>query len=182
MTSCRGGGARLVFGAAAVAAAVISGVLGVGLLLASDSDPDRAAPPGRLAPALIGAGAADAPFPGLTEAQVAVGDDCLRIVIADSSTERSTGLRGRRELGGYDGMLFVYGEDTNVGFTMSGVPVPLDIGFYDGRARPVDQERMTPCPADMADCPVYRSGAPFRYALETLGGDLPAGGLGSCAG
>jgi uncharacterized membrane protein (UPF0127 family) len=117
------------------------------------------------------------PFPNLTEATVQVGDDELRIAIADDEAERGQGLRERAGIGRYDGMLFVYTEDGERSFTMSTVPVPLDIGFYDDRGKLVNRLRMEPCAGSDSDCPLYPSEVDFRYALETLAGDLPEGRL-----
>ncbi|MGH9025864.1 MAG: DUF192 domain-containing protein [Acidimicrobiia bacterium] len=120
------------------------------------------------------------PFPGLTEADVAIGGQCRRLVIADSPDERGAGLRDRSDLGPYDGLLFVYDADTLVSYTMSGVPVPLDIAFYNSRGNEVDRLEMVPCEGDPASCPSYQSSHPFRFALETPAGELPAGSLVGC--
>ena len=117
------------------------------------------------------------PLPGLTEETIAVGDERLRVVIADDEGERYQGLREISDLGPYDGMLFVYDDTDTRSFTMSTVPVALQIGFYDERGRRVNSFRMRPCPSGI-DCPSYPSEVPFRYALETFAGRLPAGGLG----
>jgi uncharacterized membrane protein (UPF0127 family) len=111
---------------------------------------------------------------------VAVGGRCLRVVVADDQTERVQGLRQRRDLGPYDGMLFVFDAPSEVPFTMSRVPVELDIGFYSGSGVPVSRRRMMPCPRADADCPSYRAGGPFTEALETLAGQLPSGALSGC--
>jgi uncharacterized membrane protein (UPF0127 family) len=75
----------------------------------------------------------------------------------------------------------VFGGTTQSSFTMSTVPVPLDVGFYDASGRPVDRLVMQPCPDRSAsECPSYRSRAPYDYALETLQDELPAGGLSAC--
>ncbi len=74
-------------------------------------------------------------------------------------------------------MLFVFAGTTNVGFTMSTVPVSLDIGFYRSDGHTVDIRRMVPCAGSDASCPVYRARGSFRYALETLIGGLPPGRL-----
>jgi uncharacterized membrane protein (UPF0127 family) len=88
----------------------------------------------------------------------------------------------RSDLGTYDGMLFVFGGTTHSSFTMSSVPVPLDIGFYDASGLPVDRLVMQPCPdRSVGECPSYRSRGPFDYALETLEGELPDGGLSGCS-
>ena len=71
-------------------------------------------------------------------------------------------------------MLFVYDGPSDSAFTMSGVPVPLDIGFYRGDGEPVSRRRMEPCPADEVDCPAYSSVAPYVYARD--GGRRPGSG------
>ena len=70
-------------------------------------------------------------FPGLTETTLDSTGGTLRVVVADDDAERRQGLRGRSDLGPYDGMLFVFPGSDRVSFTMSTVPVALDIGFYD---------------------------------------------------
>jgi len=117
------------------------------------------------------------PFPGLTETTVSVGDERLRVVLADAPDERSQGLRRRETLGPYDGMLFVYLEPVETSFTMSTVPVPLDIAFYGADGRVVSRLRMEPCAGTEAECPLYRPGGEFVYALETLADELPRGRL-----
>jgi uncharacterized membrane protein (UPF0127 family) len=152
---------------------------GVVAYLALNDDDEPATPrAGRLADVVAAATPAGPGFPGLTEARVRVGDHRLRIVIADEDDERREGLRERETIGRYDGMLFVYDEAATHSFTMSTVPVALEIGFYDARGRPVNHFRMEPCAGSEADCPSYPSEVRFVYALETLAGDLPAGRLG----
>jgi uncharacterized membrane protein (UPF0127 family) len=126
------------------------------------------------------AGPATQPFPDLTELDLHVGGRCLRLVVADETSEHVEGLRRRADLGPYDGMLFAYGEPTTTTFTMSGVPVPLEIGFYRSDGTPVSRRHMTPCPRADADCPSYSAGSSFQYALETLSGELPSGELSLC--
>jgi uncharacterized membrane protein (UPF0127 family) len=75
-------------------------------------------------------------------------------------------------------MLFAFTAPSTVGFTMSTVPVPLDIGFYDAHGAVVDHLRMKPCAGTDQSCPVYRARGPFSYALETLAGGLAPGRLG----
>ncbi len=123
---------------------------------------------------------ARAPFAGLTELQLGVGDGCLRVAVADSLEERIAGLRSRSDLGDYDGMLFVFQESSTTQFTMSGVPVGLEIGFYGPDGRPVSSGTMEPCADIEARCPVYSAAGAYRYALETLRGGLPSGALSAC--
>ena len=136
-----------------------------------------------VAEALDGATAARAPFAGLTEVQLALGDRCLKVAIADENNERIQGLRDVTDLGGYDGMLFVYGSDTDARFTMAGTPLPLDITWYAADGRPVSSTSMRPCvDGSDATCPVYASAAKYRYALETAAGHGGSGAIGACPG
>ncbi|HEV3452076.1 MAG TPA: DUF192 domain-containing protein [Acidimicrobiia bacterium] len=120
---------------------------------------------------------AQAPFIGLGATTVHVAGRPLDVVLARTEPEREAGLRERSTLGPYGGMLFVFAGDTSVGFTMSTVPVALDIGFYRSDGRAVGQLRMRPCPGPESACPEYRTRRSFRYALETLAGRFPRGRL-----
>jgi uncharacterized protein len=166
---------------AAVLLAVVVGAVGLGVALFSGrSSTEPALPPAEfLVAALAGARPAGEPFVELTELRLAVGDDCLRVVVADEPAERVDGLRGRTALGPYDGMLFVFEEPSNSSFTMSGVTDPLDIGWYTRSGAPVGRTEMEPCPSG-TNCPAYSAGAPYRFAVETAAGELPAGALAAC--
>lgn len=167
---------------AAVVLAVAAAFIGGGIvLLLRGGESGTATSGGALASVLARARPASEPFPGLTEVQLGVGGDCRRVVVADDVAERAAGLMRRRDLGPYYGMLFVFDEQSTSAFTMSDVPVPLDIGFYGAAGRPVDRLEMQPCPdKTTAQCPVYEAKAPYRYALETLGGALSSGSLSAC--
>jgi uncharacterized membrane protein (UPF0127 family) len=116
------------------------------------------------------------PFRDLTATRITVGGSPLDVVIADEPDERSLGLRRRRRgAAPYDGMLFAFDGPTTTNFTMSTVPVALDIGFYSADGRVVDRLRMEPCAGAEVECPVYRASGPFVYALETAVGALPRG-------
>jgi uncharacterized membrane protein (UPF0127 family) len=165
------GSALLAVGAAALVAAVV--------LAWRDGD-DSAGVPNGIAAALARSRPAGAAFPGLTEVDLRLGDRCLLFVIADSPTERGQGLKGRSDLGGYDAMLFVNHADSSASYTMAGVPVPLDIGWYDRRGRLVDTAEMDPCPEGGQRCPLYSADGPYRFAVETARGELAGGPLGAC--
>jgi uncharacterized membrane protein (UPF0127 family) len=166
--------------AAAVLAAAVAALIG-GLVLLLGGDDDAPARAGTLGSVLAGARPARAPFAGLTEVRLGIGGDCRRVVVADEVDERAVGLMRRRDLGPYDGMLFVFERPTQGSFTMSNVPVPLDIGWYDAGGRPVDRLVMQPCPdRSVSECPRYGSRGPYSYAVETLEGELPAGALSGC--
>ncbi|MFN8027541.1 MAG: DUF192 domain-containing protein [Acidimicrobiia bacterium] len=163
-----------------LAALVVAGVAVLAVRAISDDDPSGAKPSGTLAASLAAAQPAVDPFTGLTETQIAVGDTCLRTVIADSLQERVEGLRQRSDIGPYDAMLFAFGNTVDVGFTMSTVPVPLEIGFYSADGTRTSSQHMLPCPKAENECPVYRASEPFAFALETLNRKLPKGDLGGC--
>ncbi len=157
-------------------------VAGAGVMVFALLDSSESAPPpaADIAAVLDAPRPADAPFTGLTEVALAVGDDCLRVVVADSEAERGQGLRGHPEFGGYDGMLFVNESDSTSGYTMSYVTVPLDIGWYARDGELVDRTEMEPCPRGGPDCPLYSADDRYRFGLETLRGELPTGSLGGC--
>jgi uncharacterized membrane protein (UPF0127 family) len=110
-----------------------------------------------------------APFEGFTEATVAVDGEELRVVIADEPDERRRGLRERDTLGPYDAMLFVFPADTDGPFTMSSVPVDLDIRWLAADGTVVAATRMVACPeGGDSGCPRYEPGVAYRFALETI--------------
>jgi uncharacterized membrane protein (UPF0127 family) len=150
----------------------------VGALVALWGPGAGAALPARSVPTAVrSATRSQAPFPGLTATVVHVGGHPLHVVVAKTETERELGLRRRSNLGRYDGMLFVFDQTSLVSFTMSTVPVPLEIGFYATNGQPVERLLMEPCPRAENDCPIYTARRSFRYALETLTGGLPRGAL-----
>jgi uncharacterized membrane protein (UPF0127 family) len=171
---------RRLLAVALVAVGAVVVVLGVVKLLSDSDSSGNAAANGSFATAIANASPANEPFPELTALRLAVGDRCIRLLVADSLDERVAGLRQRRDIGDYDGMLFVFDGAADVGFTMSTVPVPLDIGFYDADGKLVSTRHMKPCAKAENACPVYRSDEQFMYALETLKGKLPAGGISTC--
>jgi uncharacterized membrane protein (UPF0127 family) len=170
-----------------VVALALLAIVGAGVVvlavraMSDDGGTSSVKPGGSLAASLRAATPAAAPFDGLTETRLAVGGKCLRTVIADSEPERVEGLRQRSDIGPYDAMLFVFEGPTDVGFTMSTVPVPLEIGFFSPDGTRTSQQHMLPCPKAENACPVYRAGQPFEFALETLNGKLPSGDLAGCS-
>jgi uncharacterized membrane protein (UPF0127 family) len=161
-----------------LAVLALAAIVAVVLVVADSGDDTGEA--ARVPSTISATTAAVAPFAGLTEAELSVGGRCRRVVVADSLPERVEGLTGRANLGPYDGMLFVFSEPSSSPFTMAGVPVPLEIGFYAADGSPVSRRHMRPCPEARGDCPGYTSAGAYSYALETLSGDLPDGALSSC--
>lgn len=85
--------------------------------------------------------------------------------IADTDTERSRGLSGRKYLGDYEGMLFLYESEVNNPFWMKDMLIPLDIIFIDKDNFIIDiKEHQQPCEENY--CPSISSSEPFQYVLE----------------
>jgi uncharacterized membrane protein (UPF0127 family) len=80
------------------------------------------------------------------------------------------------DLGGHDGMVFVYDEDATGGFWMRDTPMPLSIAYLDAGGRIVSTTDMAPC-GDSPDCPEYPAAGPYRYAVEVPRGRLDDIGL-----
>jgi uncharacterized membrane protein (UPF0127 family) len=141
------------------------------------------------APAAAGAGLAEPPGPpdrtglpgtGETAASLTAADGpgaaCCLLVASDSETRRR-GLMEVTDLGGYQGMVFVWSDDTSGGFWMRNTPTPLSIAFFGAEGAFVGSTEMEPC-GDSSDCPVYRSPGTYRFALEVFRGELDALGVG----
>jgi uncharacterized membrane protein (UPF0127 family) len=94
------------------------------------------------------------------------------VLVADTAAERAQGLTGRQDLGGYDGMLFVFEEETTARFHMRNTPLPLTIAFFDTGGAFVSSTDMAPC-GNSSRCPRYSATGRYRMALE-----VPQGGLG----
>jgi len=89
--------------------------------------------------------------------------------IADTDVERSRGLSGRKYLGDYEGMLFVYESEVSNPFWMKDMLIPLDIIFIDNDDFIVDiKENQQPCEENY--CPSISSSEPFQYVLEVNSG------------
>ncbi len=101
----------------------------------------------------------------------------LVVAVADTAEVRRRGLMGVTDLGGLDGMLFVWTADTGAAFWMKNTLIPLDIAFFSVNGSFVDRLFMEPCTAD--PCALYSAAALYRYALEAPAGDLEFASLGS---
>ncbi len=90
-------------------------------------------------------------------------------LFAESAAQRWVGFRGFPEtlLDGFPGILFSFGEEAELRFTMVTVPFDLDIAFFDSDGELVGSTTMTAMAEDL-----YTATAPFQYALE-----LPSGML-----
>lgn len=142
------------------------------------------------APAATGAGLDDPPgpveragLPGVGEvaASITAADGtvtgCCLLVAADQA-QRQQGLMGVTDLGGHQGMVFIWDDDVQSGFWMRDTPMPLSIAWFDAEGAFVSATDMDPCPATADDCPTYPPDGPYRFALEVPQGELEALGVG----
>jgi uncharacterized membrane protein (UPF0127 family) len=95
------------------------------------------------------------------------------MLLAETEAQHNRGLMQVTDptLGGYDGMLFRFTEDTNDQFYMRNTPMPLSIAFIASNGDVVSTTDMAPCD-DSAGCPLYSAAAPYRSAIEVPQGHL----------
>jgi len=115
---------------------------------------------------------------GLKEMEISIGDGKvinLKVEIADTPEERALGLSLRKYLGDYEGMYFVFEQNTNSHFWMKDMLIPLDIIFIDEAGFIVDiKEGQQPC---VSSCPSIFSNSTYRYVLEVNSGFCSTNGV-----
>lgn len=102
--------------------------------------------------------------------EVTVAGRSLTVAWADSNDERRRGLMEVTDLGDLDGMMFDFGRERPVSFTMRDTLIPLDLYFFDSDGEGVGMVEMVPCEEE--PCPSYPSEASVRFALEVPAGHL----------
>ncbi len=103
------------------------------------------------------------------------GSISLEVQVADTPTERRTGLMGRESLSPYDGMAFVWDQPVESSFWMKNTLIPLSIAFWDEDGRIISILDMDPCVED--PCPSYGPDQPFVGAVEVGQGTLARHGV-----
>ena len=88
------------------------------------------------------------------------------VEISDNLTTRAKGLMGRKSLGEYEGMLFVFDEPGLHGFWMLNTTIPLDGIFIAENGTVVDILEMEPCGLNVLDCKLYTPKTKAKYILE----------------
>jgi uncharacterized membrane protein (UPF0127 family) len=92
-------------------------------------------------------------------------------LLANTEAQRGRGLMHRRDLGGYDAMVFLWPAPTTEAFYMKDTLIPLSVAWFDQASHFVSETDMAPCPPGTA-CPLFSAAAPYTIAVE-----VPAGGL-----
>lgn len=95
------------------------------------------------------------------------------LLLAETEAQRARGLMQVTDpkLGGYDGMLFRYQDDTTENFWMRNTPMPLSIAYVGSDGGLVSTADMAPC-EDRDDCPNYPPAGPYRFSIEVPQGRL----------
>ncbi len=107
---------------------------------------------------------------GGTWSRACFGTACFWLEVADSPTERATGLMYRKSLAEDGGMVFVFDEKGNHSFWMKNTLIPLDMLRIGEDKKIIHIEHnVPPCKAD--PCPAYGSNATSaRYVVELNAG------------
>jgi uncharacterized membrane protein (UPF0127 family) len=98
----------------------------------------------------------------------------VRVEIANSPEEQTTGLMNRTALAEDRGMLFVFPGEEVRSFWMKNTLIPLSIAYIDSEGRIVDLQDMKPLDDEE---PHYVSAEPARYALEVNKGFFDENGV-----
>lgn len=100
----------------------------------------------------------------------------LWLALANQPDRWRQGLGNVRNLGGLDGMLFRFPEETRGKLSNKGSLIPLEIAFFSKDGLLITVQTMSLCEKD--PCPLYGPDLAFMYALETPIGrlvDVPEG-------
>ena len=101
------------------------------------------------------------------------------LMVASTDAQRQRGLMQVTDLGGYQGMVFVWDQDTEGAFWMYNTVTPLSIAWFDADGAFVSSSDMEPCTSDDAEeCPMYPPDGEYRFALEVSEGELDDLGVG----
>jgi uncharacterized membrane protein (UPF0127 family) len=123
---------------------------------------------------------------GIPRVWLALGGETFTLELAADPDTRYRGLSGRTHIDRNGGMLFVYPDEAPRGMVMRECFVPIDVAFLDASGTIVALWAMSVEPPRAANeprrayerrLPIYRSGAPARFAIEVAGGRLARLGL-----
>lgn len=93
----------------------------------------------------------------------------VELEIADTVELRKQGLSGRKELGDYQGMLFIFDSEGDYSFWMKDMFLSLDLIYIDETSYIVEIfEDIQPCIEE--ECVSFMPTVPFKYVLEVNGG------------
>jgi uncharacterized protein len=91
-------------------------------------------------------------------------ENCVKVKVVDSRSERAKGLMFVDNLKENEGMWFVFDEVSQHPFWMKNTLIPLDIIWIDENFIVVDIKKATPCEEE--PCLIYSPEADSLYVLE----------------
>ena len=108
------------------------------------------------------------------EVTAADGEVCaVCLWVAGTPEQRSRGLMGVTDMGGANGMVFLFEGESTSAFWMRDTPTPLSIAFFDAAGAFVSATDMEPCLEAAAEvCPRYHADGAYTSAIEVRQGDL----------
>jgi uncharacterized membrane protein (UPF0127 family) len=99
-------------------------------------------------------------------------------LLARTVAQQQKGLMNRRDLAGYQGMVFQFDRPTVTGFYMKDTLISLSIAWFDQTGGFVSSTTMSPCPKNTVNCPIYSASGPYTVVIETRQGGLSQLGIG----
>ncbi len=105
---------------------------------------------------------------------IIIGNEVLKVEVADSEAEREQGLSGKKGLGEDEGMLFIFEREGNYSFWMKDMNFPIDIAWISKDKTIVHIEaNVSPTSFPRVFAPPKTS-TPALYVLETTAGFFEA--------
>jgi len=101
---------------------------------------------------------------GCSKNFVLINENKIYVEIADTPSERSTGLMYRENLCNDCGMLFIFDNEETHSFWMKNTLIPLDMIFISEDKKIVDTVQAEPCKED--PCQIYKPQEKSKYVLE----------------
>jgi hypothetical protein len=92
--------------------------------------------------------------------QAIIGDAPATLEVADTPETRAEGFMFRESCPEHNGILFVYDEDVETGYTMENVTIPLSVALLNKNMRILEVIDMHPGARH------YAPAQPYRYAVE----------------
>lgn len=112
-----------------------------------------------------------------SQGTVAVGETKIKVAVAQTPSERTTGLIGCARLPAYSGMYFPYDRAQTVSFWMKGMVIPLDIVWItDGKVVGISPS-VPPVEKIAVDPPLYTPPIAVTAVLEVAAGQAKNHGL-----
>ena len=113
-------------------------------------------------------------LPVLEQVAVTINDTVYIVEVAEKSADRKRGLSGRKDLGGVDGLLFIFPATGEHGIWMKEMHFSIDVIWLDEQGRVINvTEELTP----ESFPKIFYPEAPARYAIETNPGFAAGAGM-----